>query len=218
MIMPHRLLTTMLIAAYGATSLAGEIRGEVLNEQGGALPGVRICLSVPDTTLGQCFKDTFTDKNGSYAFRGLNEAQPYNVKVLTDGSLRARKADPYPRYSWAPVTRQVALLSRKERVDGIDFMGSFNFSNFQAEFALSGGDFPELGNYDLANDYVFLKIYNIKTVNPEQDLIYLGQVTDTGRLLIKVSVPLSTTELYYEVYSAAAPEPVHGTISLVSPG
>ncbi len=110
------------------------------------------------------------------------------------------------------------LASRRDRVSGIDFTGSFNFSNFQAEFQLSGADFPELSNYDLANDYVFLKIYTADPVNAEQNLIFLGQVTDSNSLFIEVSVPLSATELIYEIYSAAAPDPVIASISLASPG
>jgi hypothetical protein len=215
---PASMISAILIATHGACVLAGQIQGEVTNEQGTALQGVRICLSLPDTGTGQCYKDTFTDRNGSYSFRGLNEVQPYTVKVLTDGSLKARKADPYPRYAWGPASREVALASKKDKVGNIDFTGSFNFSNFQAAFAISGGDIPELGNYDLANDYVFLKIYTTDAGESDQNLIYLGQVTDIANLLIEVSVPLATTELLYEVYSAAAPEPVSGSISLAGAG
>lgn len=212
--MLHRLLATTLIATHGATLLAGEIQGDVRNEQGTALQGVRICLTVADTTAGQCLKDTYTDRNGSYAFRGLDAAEPYTLQVMTGASLKSRKADPYPRYGWAPVTRKVALASRKDKLSGIDFTGAFNFSNFQAQFELGGDDFPELTGYDLANDYVFLKIYTTDQATSDQDLIFLGQVTDAGGLSIEVSVPLSTSELLYEIYSAAAPEPVHGSISL----
>ena len=97
----------------------------------------------------------------------------------------------------------------------IDDAGSF--SNFQAELQLSGADFPELANYDLANDYVFLKVYTTDPGDSEQNLIFLGQVTDINKLLIEASVPLSASVLTYEVYSAAAPDPVIVSIDLANP-
>ena len=212
-----RLLAAALIATPSATLLAGEIQGQVTDEQGIGLKGVRVCLSKPDTVPGECTKDRYTNKSGKYTFKGLDASQPYRVRVLSGASLKARKADPYPNYAWEPVVLELELKSRVERVGGADFTGSFNFSNFQAEFQLSGADFPELSQYDLADDYVFLKVYAVDPVDSQQDLIFLGQVTDISTLFIEVSVPLSTKALTYEVYSAAAPEPVIASISLVDP-
>lgn len=213
-----RLLAVILIASPCASLLAGEIKGEVTDEQGAGLAGVRVCLALLDAPPGECGKTQFTNKKGTYSFNGIDAGVPYTVKVLTGASLTARKSDPYPQYAWEPVSHNVALDSRRERVEGIDFKGSFNYSNFQSGFQLSGADFPELANYDLANDYVFLKIYTADPDNSEQNLIFLGRVTDISKLLIEISVPLSATELIYEVYSAAAPEPVIVAISLVNQG
>jgi hypothetical protein len=198
--------------------LAGEIKGKITDEQGTGLSGVRVCLSVADAAPGECSKTRLTNKKGNYSFNGMNAGEPYTLKVLTEASLTARKADPYPNYAWEPVSHEVELASRKERAGGMDFKGSFSFSNFQAELQLSGSDFPELANYDLVNDYVFLKVYTVDSSDSEQSLIFLGQVTDINKLLIEASVPLSATHLVYETYSAAAPEPVLVSISLSGTG
>lgn len=211
--MPSRLFVTLLLMAYGSFGGAAEIKGQVKDEQGTALKGVRLCLSVPGAAPGDCVKTRFTNKNGDYAFKGLSTGD-YVVSVLTDTSLAARKADPYPNLAWAPVTREPTLSSRSQRVEAADFTGSFSFSNFQAEFQLTGSDFPELGAYDVANDYVFLKLFAINDSSGEQDLIFLGQVTDVGNVLIEVSVPLSTEMLFYEIYSANVPQSVIKTINL----
>lgn len=211
-----RLLAAILIASPCASLLAGEIKGQVTDAQGAGLAGVRVCLALRDAAPGECSKTQFTNKKGSYSFNGIDADAPYTVKVLTGASLTARKTDPYPQYVWGPVGHDVALVSRKERLGGIDFTGTFSFSNFQSVFQLSGADFPELANYDVANDYVFLKVYTADAGNSEQKLIFLGQVTDVSKLLIEVSVPLSATELIYEIYSAAAPEPVMVAISLAN--
>jgi hypothetical protein len=211
-----RLLAAILIASPSANLLAGEIQGQVTDEKGAGLAGVRICLALQEAAPGECSKTQFTKKRGSYSFNGIDADVSYIVKVLTGASLTARKSDPYPQYAWEPVGHEIALASRKERVGGIDFKGSFSFSNFQSGFQLSGADFPELANYDLENDYVYLKVYTADPDNSEQNLIFLGRVTDISKLLIEVSVPLSATELIYEVYSAAAPEPVIVAISLVN--
>ena len=216
--MLQKLLAVMILASSCATLLAGEIKGEITDEQGARLPGVRVCLSLLDAAPGECSKTRFTSKKGTYSFNGINAGEKYALKVLTGASLTARKADPYPEYAWEPVSHEVQLASRKDKVGGVDFTGSFNFSNFQAELQLSGADFPELLNYDLANDYVFLKVYTVDSSSSEQDLIFLGQVTDISKLLIEVSVPLAANELIYEVYSAAAPDPVIVSIDLVNAG
>lgn len=207
----------MFITLPCTTLLAGEIKGKITDEQGAGLPGVRVCLSVADAAPEECSKTRLTNKKGNYSFNGMNAGGPYTLKVLTEASLTARKTDPYPNYAWEPVSHEVELASRKERAGGMDFKGTFSFSNFQAELQLSSADFPELANYDLANDYVFLKVYTTDSSGSEQNLIFLGQITDINKLLIEASVPLSATVLNYEVYSANAPDPVIVSIDLVNP-
>ena len=213
----NRLIAVGFLAAPLTAPLAGEIAGRVTDEQGLGLKGVRVCLSLAHEGPRDCVKARYTGKNGDYSFPGLDDSAPYVVRVLSGASLAARKADPYPQYAWAPATRTVALASRKDKVEDADFTGSFNFSNFQATVELGASDFPELASYDLVNDYVFLKVYAVDPSNSEQDLIFLGQVTELSRLLIEVSVTLSTTRLFYEVYSAANPNPVVASINLVDP-
>lgn len=211
--MTSRLVVTTMLMAHCALGIAGEIEGRVTDEQGAALKGVRICLSVPGAAPGECARTRFTSKSGQYAFKGLGNGN-YSVKVLSGASLAARKGDPYPNLVWAPVSREVTLASRSQKIGAADFTGSFNFSNFQAEIQLTGADFPELAIYDIAGDYVFLKVFTIDGGSGEQNLIFLGQVTDINKLLIEVSVPLSAEQLYYETYSADAPTPIISTIAL----
>ncbi len=213
--MPRILFAAILLMATLAPGVAAEIEGQVTDEQGSVLKGVRICLSVPGAAPGDCERTRFTNKSGGYSFNGLKSGD-YVVKVLSEASLAGRKADPYPNLAWAPVSHEISLSSQSQRSQGADFTGSFSFSNFQAEFQLGGADFPELSTYDLANDYVFLKVYTVDPSSGAQDLIYLGQVTDISKVLIEVSVPLSAERLYYETYSASAPNPVMNTINLTT--
>ncbi len=211
--MTVRLAATFLLLAYGPSGLAAEIKGRVTDEQGSTLKGVRVCLSAPDAAPGDCAKTRVTNKNGDYAFKGLDSGE-YVVRVLAGASLSARKADPYSNLAWSPVSRSLTVTSRSQKIAEADFTGVFNFSNFQAEIQLTGSDFPELASYDVANDYVFLKLYTTDEGSGEQNLIFLGQVTDISRVLVEVSVPLSVGVLYYEVYSADAPQPVLNSIDL----
>jgi hypothetical protein len=213
-----RSITAALLLTHCAGLLAAEVQGRVTDEGGVGLKGVRICLSVAGAAPGDCSKTRFTDKNGGYAFKGLDAGTPYSLRVSTDATLKGRKADLYPNYAWGPVEHELELTSRSDRVSGVDFTGSFNFSNFQAEFRLTGSDFPELSGYDLVNDYVFLKLYFADSGGLEQDLVFLGQVSDINSLLIEVSAPLSEAQLLYEVYSALEPVPLTGAISLTAEG
>ena len=214
--MLQKLLAAILSLPLGASLHAGQIQGQITDEQGDGLKGVLVCLSAPDAAEGECLRTGLTNRSGTYTFSSVGETRTYIVKVLTGTALRTRKADPYPNYTWEPVTHKVKLARTGDEITGIDFTGTFNFSNFQAEFELRGDDFPELYNYDLANDYVFLKVYTADPVNSEQNLIFLGQVADISKLFIEASLPLSATELIYEVYSAAAPDPVIVSISASS--
>ena len=212
-------LTTLLFVLFSCASLhAGEISGQITDDQGVGLKGVRLCLFLDGAAPGDCRRTLFSDKNGNYAFKGLPLGSPFGVKVETGASLKSRKADPYPHYAWFPVNHEVELESRSSKVAEIDFTGTFSFSNFQAEFHLTAADFPELAGYDLVSDYVFLKLYTTDAGSPEQNLIFLGQLTDSGTLLIEVSVPLSANELLYEIYSLAVPAPVLGAIALLPNG
>ena len=78
---------------------------------------------------------------------------------------------------------------------------------------LTQADFPELVDFDVAGDYVFLKVFITDSDGIQQDLVFLGQVSDMNKLLIEVSAPLPTTHLSYEIYSALS-DTVAGSISL----
>jgi hypothetical protein len=193
--------------------LAAEIKGRITDDQGEALPGVSVCLSVTSTSPTDCHETSLTEDDGSYSFGGLSAGAAYTVSVLTDASLDGRRDDPYPNYAWAPDNRRLHFASELDSVENIDFMGAFNFSNLQAELQLTEADFPELVDFDVAGDYVFLKVFITDSDGIQQDLVFLGQVSDMNKLLIEVSAPLPTTHLSYEIYSALS-DTVAGSISL----
>lgn len=205
-----------LLLSHCAGLLAAEIQGHVNDDQGAGLPGVRLCLSVAGTAPGDCETTRFTDRNGDYAFTGLAAGTPYTLRVLPDASLSGHTADPYPNYAWAPDSHEIVLASSSAGISGVDFSGSFSFSNFQSELRLTGADFPELSGYDLANDYVYLKVFTADSAGFAQDLIFLGQVSALDKLQIEVSAPLYETRVLYEIYSARQPETLTGSISLTS--
>jgi hypothetical protein len=132
------------------------IKGQATDDQGAALGGVRICLAVPGAAPGNCAKSGFANKSGNYAFNRL-AAGEYRVGVLRGSSLAAHKADPNHNLAWAPVSHSLRLPYRSRRTAGMDFGGTFNFSNYEAELQLAGGGFPELAAYALVNDYEFLR-------------------------------------------------------------
>ena len=76
-----RLLAAILIASPCASLLAGEIQGQVTDEQGAGLAGVRICLALPDADPGECSKTKFTNKKGSYSFNGIQNVSRAGLPV-----------------------------------------------------------------------------------------------------------------------------------------
>ena len=81
----------------------------------------------------------------------------------------------------------------------------FQFSSFQTERQFRGTDFPEISNFALASDFVFLKLYIHPTRSPsgEEDVLYLGRLTQPENLTITVSLPLGVDELNYDLYGTA---------------
>jgi hypothetical protein len=211
-----KLLKTVLIGStmLGTIATAGEIGGRVINDEGTGLQKVRLCLADSEAATGDCRKVQFTNKSGYYTFKGLNQVGDYRVSVAAERSLRSRKADSYKNLVWAPGSHQVSLASRSEKLTGINFQGTFNFSNFIAQVQLSEIDFPELRLFDTRDDLVFLKLFTRDASNGQQQLIYLGQVADKSTLLLEVSVPLAVSELHYEIYSQQISEAMHGIIRL----
>ena len=145
----------------------------------------------------------WTDKKGNYSFAGLKPGSDYMVVINGDRSAANRKNESYGNYVWEPAAQAAAINSMKDKVAVEDFVGKFNFSNFQRIVTLGATDFPELASIDLDGSYTALKVFipsSQEGVPPET--IFLGQVQSAARLEIEASVPLSVTTISYELYSA----------------
>lgn len=172
---------------------AGEIRGTVTNDAATPQPlhKILVCLQTPGQT-GRCEKTRSTNKRGQYVFKNLEGS--YKVSISSGSSLATRKANPYPNYAWAPEhpgdDYQVIGRSTKTTVN---FIGGFNFSNFQDALTISAIDMPELRNGDCLKVYI-----------PEGEL-FLGIVNNIDTFSLTVNVPLTTTALYYDIFCSDAP-------------
>ena len=192
----------LLVLTAGSAS-AARISGEVVDVQGAPLARVPVCLKAsPDDE--SCSKLRYTDRSGAYRFTGVKAGAEYSVEIYYDKAVAARRLETYRTYVWSPAARPVALSNRSDDVALAPFVGTFNFSNFQRVLRLVASDFPELVEFDLALDYVVLKVF-FQPDDPERapETIFLGQVTDPDRIELEASVPLSTAAIGYEIYSAS---------------
>lgn len=212
--MKKNFLLLLFVTVSIQQAWAGDIQGTVKDENNDPLEKVLVCLHL-NQDRSSCYKTRATNKNGNYAFKGLKTNQKYTVTISSGTSLAARKSNPYPNKVWLPAELHIDLTSQNKSVGDQNFQGIFNFSNFQQELQLTSAEFPQLADYDTSNDWVFLKLYSLDQ-NANENLIFLGQVTNAQTLQIDVSVPQAATELYYEIYSLDRPERVQGTISLTN--
>ncbi len=204
------LLFIVALTILSTQSFGGEIKGRVADGQGTPLPKVEVCLSHSSNPMS-CLKTKMTNHKGNYAFKGIKNPGHYIIQVKEILSVTKHQHDQYSNYVWAPEFVNFELKSKSDSVDNVDFTGSFNFSNFQKVLRLTSVDFPELIQFNLDQDYVFLKLYTIDK-SGEQNLIYIGQVITLDSLVFEVSVPLSSTELHYELFSST--DSVSNTIPL----
>jgi hypothetical protein len=173
---------------------------------------VPVCLKTLDDG-DDCTKLRYTDKLGAYRFNGIKPGSDYAVTIFLDKSAAARKFDKYRTYVWSPAEQPLTISKRADSIRLAPFVGKFNFSNYQRVLQLTATDFPELEEFDLAGDYVFLKV-SVAPTEPERssETIFLGQITDAEQIQLEASVPLSTTSIDYEIYSANYA--ISGSISL----
>ena len=193
----------LLLCGLAGQAGAASIEGQVTDMAGEALTKVPVCLKATPTSES-CEKTRFTDKRGGYSFKGLKTGSDYSVEILLDRSAAARKFESYRTYVWSPQVQRVSLARRNEAIGLAPFVGKFNFSNYQRSVLLTATDFPELAEFDLAADYVVLKV-SFAAGDPEQppETIFLGQVTTSYQIRFEASVPLSATAIDYEIYSAS---------------
>jgi hypothetical protein len=181
---------------------AASIQGSARNQDTGApLVKVPVCLA-PLTTPTDCSKIRWTDKKGKYSFSGLQAGEGYAVIVNGDTSARNRKFEAYANYAWTKQKHTVAIRSKSDKIQA-NFTGKFNFSNFQRIINLTAADFPELDSLDLAGSYVALKVFILSLTDDQPpETIFLGQVSSLDTLKISASVPLASSSIQYEIFSA----------------
>lgn len=204
----------LAVAALLFTQLANaaSIHGSALNQDTGApLVKVPICLAPPSTPTN-CTKVRWTDKKGKYSFSGLRAGGDYAVIVNGDTSASNRKFEAYANYAWTKQKHTVAIRSKSDKIQA-HFTGKFNFSNFQRIINLTAADFPELGSLDLAGSYVALKVFTLPLSEDQPpETIFLGQVSSVDTLKISASVPLASSSIRYEIFSATLS--LNGSIAL----
>jgi len=205
-------LAALCLSLCAQLASGASIAGRAIDVDGEPLYKVSICLIQVGIT-GKCDKVGWTDKKGGYSFSGLKPGNNYTIVVNGDTSAANRKLASYANYVWEPAVRTAAIQSQKEKVEVADFVGKFNFSNFQRIVTLGAIDFPDLASIDLDGSYTALKVFipsSQEGVPPET--IFLGQVHSVARLEIEASVPLSVTTIGYEIYSAVLS--INGSIVL----
>lgn len=214
----EKLFYTLLMLAWllaPQAAMSASISGHTADDDGTALTKVSVCLAVssaPDT----CERVRWTDKKGNFTFNGLKAGVDYIVAVNGDSSISNRKFEQHANYAWQPRKHLVTLSAKNEKRAVGDFVGKFNFSNFQRVVSLGAEDFPELSSIDLAANYVGLKVF----IRPEETdkpprTIYLGRVHSGDKLKIRASVPLASTEIEYEIFTSNLA--LSGSIELVQP-
>lgn len=202
----------LLAALLAGNAYGASLQGTVTAQGGSPLEKVPVCLRVSDTQR-VCAKTQSTDRLGNYRFNGLKAGQQYQVAILQSDSAPGRKFERYRTYVWEPLQQSVTVTSKNQTLDLEQFSGKFNFSNFQRGLTLTGADFPELRSIDLLSAYVALKVYLPPTdADAVPETIFLGQVTDPDKLKVSASVPLATSAIAYQIYSAELN--INGIISL----
>lgn len=205
-------LPPLLALAMTNPTIAASLQGTVVNNSGEPLSKVPVCLR----TAGEdrrCSKMQSTDRDGRYRFNGLKDGDSFHIAVFQDDSAAGRKFERYRTYVWSPLEQTALAAAGKSSASLQPFVGEFNFSNYQRGLQLTGANFPELRSLDLVGDYVMLKVFLAPTA-PElpPETIFLGRVMNADTLSVAASVPLSTTSINYQIYSASLS--IDGSISL----
>ena len=200
------------LLGIAGTAVAASIDGAVTGATGEPLERVPVCLAL-SATPDSCERLRWTDRRGSYSFNGVKAGSDYLVRIFADRSPAGRRSEAYATYVWSPAGQPVTVDSQSQQLSLEDFVGKFNFSNYQRILTLTAADFPELATLDLQGIYVALKLF-IPPYRPQaqSETIYLGQVTSVDSLRIEASLPLAVEAIHYEIYSATLS--LSGTIAL----
>jgi hypothetical protein len=208
-------LGVAMVTLLAQTAFAAKIEGLATNVGGDELAKVPVCLALASSPL-RCEKTRWTGKKGRYTFSGLQVGADYIVTVNGDSSAAVRKLEVYANYIWEPAKQTASVRSKSDSIVMQNVVGKFNFSNFQRALTLTAVDFPELASFTFSpSNYVFLKVFIPATqADAQPETIFLGQIQNPDNLAVEASLPLSATEIGYEIYDAQLS--VSGTIALTA--
>ncbi|MEH6517202.1 MAG: carboxypeptidase-like regulatory domain-containing protein [Halioglobus sp.] len=193
---------TLALLLSAQVASGASISGQTVDTDNSALTKVSICLALASSP-SDCERVRWTDKKGGYTFSGLKPGIDYIVTVNGDSDASNRKFERHANYVWEPREHKAAINSKNEKLAVESFVGKFNFSNFQRIVSLKAKDFPELSSIDLAGSYVALKVFiSSGKADEPPETIFLGRVIDGEKLKIRASVPLTSSSIEYEIFSA----------------
>ena len=208
-------VATLTLLLFAQATSSASITGHTADAEGTALTKVSVCLALASTT-GICERVRRTNKKGNYKFNGLKPGIDYIVTVNGDSSVSNRKFERHANYAWQPRKHTVTINAKNEKRTVDDFIGKFNFSNYQRIVSLGAVDFPELSSIDLVGSYVGLKVFiRSGSIDEPPRTIFLGRVHNGDKLKIRASVPLSSSSIEYEIFSSNLA--LSGSIVLVQP-
>ena len=209
---PSRACIAIGLLVFSQYAISASVTGRAVNADNNPLYKAAVCLA-PAETPGRCAKTRATDRRGGYTFTGLKPGDVYTITINGDRSASNRKFQNFSNYAWEPRQQQISIQSRNEKLRVDDFVGTFNFSNYQRVVSLTLTDFPELADIDLEASYVALKVFiPASGADKQPETIFLGQVTDSSNLNIDASVPLAVAAIEYEIFSATLA--IRGSIAL----
>lgn len=184
----------MLLLAT-SVALGASVTGTVSDENGLAIAGSRLCLSLQNAATPACLQTQVSAANGAYTFNQL----PVGAYVVTISDSR------YPTFTWLPVARALNIAQDAEQVVSFNFKRQFSFSNFQNAVTINGADLPELAGFNLSQDTVFVKVYAVDPAKPtQQTVFFMGRVTSGANLKFAASAPWTVKQVMYEIFSPTA--------------
>jgi hypothetical protein len=193
----HFFFSLLLLLATKAV-LGATVTGKVSDENGQAIAGSTLCLSLANVTplsTDDCLQTQTSDTSGNYTLNPT-AAGAYLVTVIDDR---------FPTFTWLPVARTVNIAQPSDQVNSFNFKRQFSFSNFQKPVAIVGSDLPELAGFNLAQDTVFVKVYAVDPARPtQQTVFFIGRVTSEADLKFATTAPWTVRQVIYEIFSATA--------------
>lgn len=188
----------VLFVTSSAIAHAAVISGNVTDENGLAIAGSTLCLSVQSADPAAepvCIQTQTADSTGAYTFNQV-QSGAYVVTIVDNR---------FPTFTWMPAARKLSIANFADQVTGFGFKKQFSFSNFQKAVTFSSKDLPELAGFNLSQETVFVKVYAVDPANPKQQTVFfMGRISKDAQLKFNASAPWAVKEVVYEIFSTSA--------------